>query len=654
MNNGLFFAFTSKKQYFFSAMGSIRFKIVFSYFFLICISLVTSGVAIYNFSELDFSVKQIMQGYKSFLGAQDMVRALNLQESIQDGMLSSHISFSGENLKDAVMERPLKDDFNAALGIFNRNRDVFMTGLQRVDDTTSIYLKHPLIPKIIADYKIYLEASDSFYLLLPTSQRQPYARRYFNENVRPRLALLKDHCESLLQSYQISLEEADRFVREASNNAIFAILLTSLTAIFLSIISSIRFVHDIVEPAEKLTATVRKISRGHLNQKIDITTNDELSELGKEFNKMTERLRQYEAMNVHQLIAEKKKSEAITTSIPDPVFVTDQHNCLVQMNQSAQQIFEIVNQDWQGKPLQDVLKQHQWSYLLHPEEMEKLERSSKDSVVTVQKNMQTLFFRPRQTTIIDERGEIQGVVTLLQDVTRFKNLDNMKSEFIATVSHEFRTPLTSINMAIDILSQEVLGTITPSQRDLIAAAKDDCERLTKLVKELLNLSRLESGKYEFKREQVNIHHLVDEAIKPLRLQFLEKGIKLDLSIDPAVLEVPGDEQQLIWVISNLVSNALRYTPEAGIVRLAITSEQRQVKFSVTDTGRGIPVEAIESIFDKFIQVRQSDDATPGSVGLGLAIAKEVVEVHGGTIWVESQVNKGSAFHFTLPKAEQSP
>jgi len=225
----------------------------------------------------------------------------------------------------------------------------------------------------------------------------------------------------------------------------------------------------------------------------------------------------------------------------------------------------------------------------------------------------------------------------------------MKSEFMAAVSHELRTPLTSISMAIDIMSQEVLGKVNDRQKDLLSTAKDDCERLTKLVRELLDLSRLESGKYEMRRVPINLRSLIDEALKPLRLQFQEKGIRLETDVSPATPDVAGDEQQLSRVITNLASNALRYTPPNGKVTIRSDIVNDSVQISVADSGRGIPPDAIDMIFDKFVQVKQASDSMPGSVGLGLAIAKEVVEAHGGKIWVESVVDKGSTFYFTIPQ-----
>jgi signal transduction histidine kinase len=323
------------------------------------------------------------------------------------------------------------------------------------------------------------------------------------------------------------------------------------------------------------------------------------------------------------------------------------------MNEAAKKLLRVRGTDWQGKPLGEIVVDDRWLALLAGGGVSSDELETQDALLSIQRpGQETLYFRPRQTTIVDESRNILGVVTLLQDVTRFKNLDRMKSEFIATVSHELRTPLTSINMAVDILSQEVLGKVNDAQRDMLSTAKDDCERLTKLVKELLDMSRLESGKYELKQERINLRALVEEALKPLRLQFREKGIHLETEIAENTPEVPGDQQQLAWVVTNLVSNALRYTPAEGTVTVHSDLNDDSVRVSVKDSGRGIPPDAVEVIFDKFVQIKQATDATPGSVGLGLAIAKEVVEAHGGRIWVESSVGQGSTFFFTIPRSER--
>jgi PAS domain S-box-containing protein len=414
----------------------------------------------------------------------------------------------------------------------------------------------------------------------------------------------------------------------------------------------VRFIRSIILPAEKLTRSVRRISSGQLNQKIDLNTDDEIGELSREFNKMTERLRTYEQMNIQQLIAEKNKSETIVENIADPVIVTDEHGVLMLMNQAAAAVFDVRGSDWQGKLVREVVGNQSWAEMLELGGTKRIEQEHRDPLFAFTRNDLKLYFRPRQAHIVDEYGHVQGVVTLLQDVTRFKDLDRMKSEFIATVSHELRTPLTSLSMGIDILSQEVVGSVNQRQKDLLVAAKDDSERLRKLVKELLDLSKLESGKYEMKKEFVDFRRLVADAVRPLRLPFEEKQIELALDIPENLPALSADSHQLNWVVTNLLSNAIRWTDTGGKVQLTATEDHHVLYVTVADTGHGIPQESLETVFDKFVQLKSSTETTPGSVGLGLAIAREVVEAHGGRIWVESQIGVGSTFFFTLPTVLQ--
>jgi signal transduction histidine kinase len=424
-------------------------------------------------------------------------------------------------------------------------------------------------------------------------------------------------------------------------------------AIFLSFFVSVRFTRSIIQPAEKLTRSVRRISSGQLNQKIDVTTDDEIGELGREFNKMTERLRSYEQMNIHQLIAEKKKSETIVENIADPIIVTDQQGAMLLMNQAAAAVFDVHGSDWYTKPLRTVIGNQNWAEILEFNSMPHQQiGENRDALFAFVRNNVTLYFRPRHAKILDEQGTVQGIVTLLQDVTRFKDLDRMKSEFIATVSHELRTPLTSLSMGIDILSGGVVGPVNPKQKELLVAAKDDAERLRKLVKDLLDLSKLESGKHVMKKELINFRDLVAEAVRPLRLPFEEKHIELELEIPEHLPVLFGDPHQLIWVVTNLFSNALRYTDSGGKVHLKTKEEKNKILVSVADTGHGIPQKHQETVFDKFVQIKDATDSTPGSVGLGLAIAREVVEAHGGRIWLKSKVGVGSTFFFTLPTGKR--
>jgi signal transduction histidine kinase len=612
------------------APDSLRFKIGAGYLVLVCIILATSIFSVYNFSRLGSSVSRIIgDAYESNLVAENMIKALERQDNAQVLMF--------------------REDVEKAQNSFRTHRDSFLKWYQSANEGLSLPIKPVILDTIIAEYRSYLVASDSLYLLLQNKKTQLAGREYQAAVVRPLVYKLKEHCLQLLEVNQEALRKAQMRAEDFIKRTTLAVAVVAILAVLLGIIASVQFTRNLLKPVLKLTKIVRRMKRGHLHQKIDVTVDDEIGGLLREFNKMTERLQEYEELNIHQLITEKKKSEAIVASIPEPVIVTDKAQGLVLMNQAAAGFLQATGEHKDGESLQEAMKNEKWSKLLGAAE----DNGKSDELVHVAHGKSSFYFRPRQTRIVDEHGRIEWIVTLLEDVTRFKQLDQMKSEFIATVSHEFRTPLTSIKMAVGILLEEVLGRLDARQRDLLHATREDCERLTKLVKELLDFSRLESGTYQRRSELIDLRQVLEDALAPLRLLFQKQEVQLRLEVDPQLPRLWGDPQQLSWVVNNLVSNALRYTPAQGHVTIFARREHETVQVEVADTGRGIPNEALDTIFDKFVQVKDAKESTPGSVGLGLAIAREVVEGHGGKIGVTSTLGQGSTFYFTLPLSPEA-
>jgi NtrC-family two-component system sensor histidine kinase KinB len=610
-------------------MKSLWYKIGLGYFLLVCISVGISVVAVYNFSRLNNFISAILHdNYQGVLAAENMVKALERQES-------AHVSM-------------LYDDIDSSYTQFNANTAGFKGWQQKALTASTNRREIDLLLSIGNDYRRYVALTDSLYTVLQLNNGRAKGIRFRSSVLRPIAYRLREKCFTLLEMNQNAMTNTESRIRSTVTDATYTVVVASIFAVVLSIFASIRITRAVRIPAQKLTQSVRKIGQGHLNQKIDVTTDDEIGELATEFNKMTERLRQYEELNIHQLISEKKKSETIVESIADPIIVTANDGSVILMNRAAAEILNVSAEKVTGKSLSSILMDEHWARVLQSQIQEQAEGSSKDLLLTMERFGKRIYLRPRQTNILDHNQQVEGKVTLLQDVTRFKDLDEMKTEFLATVSHEFRTPLTSINMTVDILSKEVVGSVNDRQRELLDAARDDCERLGKLVKELLDLSRLESRQQPMKLESVNIKELVDESVKSLRLPFKEKRISLDIHIDKDVTTILGNRQQLTWVITNLTSNALRFTPEGGSVKIVAVRQENAVRVAVTDTGPGIPLESHATIFDKFVQIKEPAETTPGSVGLGLAIAREVIEAHKGKIWVESSGGRGSTFYFNIP------
>jgi NtrC-family two-component system sensor histidine kinase KinB len=276
----------------------------------------------------------------------------------------------------------------------------------------------------------------------------------------------------------------------------------------------------------------------------------------------------------------------------------------------------------------------------------------KQNLFTVEKEGTRRHYQFSITPVHGKKGVLIGVVLLLRDVTRLAELDRLKSEFVMTASHELRTPLTSIGMSIDLLLEGAIKKLNEKEQQLLLAAHEDLQRLKSFVSNLLDLSKIEAGKMEMELSSVLVHLLFEKAMAVFKNQLEEKAVNLSFDLPEELPNVKADDNKITWVLTNLVSNALRYTPRGGHIKLSAEPFGPYVQISVRDDGAGIPYEYQSKVFDKFVQVK-SDKAVGGS-GLGLAICKEIVRTHGGTIWVDSAPGAGSTFTFTLPIWEEPP
>jgi NtrC-family two-component system sensor histidine kinase KinB len=627
------FEFSNLSQYIkikmsISFFKSLRFKVGFGYIVLVFINIAVTAWAIYNFGKITLSFNSILS--INYPHVVILERMAHLVERHEHGLTMI-----------------LNGDVENGYAEFKLAKDEFYQVFDKANEQRSLPDAGAILDNIKSTYEGYLIVSDSLFSLALRNKIKD-ARTYYGNTVRPFSQRLSDNAFWLIEENQKEMMNIAKKAKVTSDEAIIAVLFAAFLAISLSIITMVQFTRRIIEPAEKLTETVNQIGRGRLDLKIDITTNDEIGELSREFNKMTERLRKFEEMNIEKIISEKQKSETIVESISDAIIVCDAELRVQLVNHSAEDLLNLKETDVIGKKIDECF--------LDERLMEIFRSPDKASVLNqpylqYKHNGRQIFLRPRVSEIPSPHGGKSGIVLILQDVTQFKELDKMKSDFMAAVSHEFRTPLTSINMSVDILRQKLLGDLTKGQEELLDASKQDCDRLNKLVKELLQLSKLESGKLETKEEKLNLTEVINSALHPMQLPFKDKGVTLKFYASPSLPIFIGDAQQISWVISNLVTNALKYTDAGGIVEVKAEGKGKEIVIEVSDTGKGIPNEYLDKIFDKFVQVKQTLDPTPGSVGLGLSIVKEIVEMYGGKITVKSELNKGTTFTIHLPITE---
>ncbi|MGD1919958.1 MAG: ATP-binding protein [Pleurocapsa sp.] len=443
------------------------------------------------------------------------------------------------------------------------------------------------------------------------------------------------------------MKAASENAQRISSQAIWSMELAGATAAGIGLGFSLLLTRRIVRPLTEMTAATGKIASGEYDIALQVETKDELATLAREITTMSQKLKAFRDLNVGKVIVEKQRSDAIVQSIADGIIVVDSELKIIAINPIAANIANVKSMLAIDNHFLDVFSDR--SVYQHLKRTAKTGKSPQleDDILTVEREKYTLYYKFAVTPVVTKTEEVVGAILLLQDVTKLKELDNLKSEFVATASHELRTPLTGMAMSLNLLAETTEDKLSRSESELLDAAVEDVERLRGLVNDLLDLSKIESGKLKLDFADVRVNFLLDKAASALKIQAEQNQVALlkqPLSLD---IKTKVDANKIIWVLTNLIANALRYSDPGGEIKIGATSRNSWIEIFVSDSGAGIPTEYQNKIFDKFVQVETEKDV--GGSGLGLAICKEMVQAHGGRIWVDSRVGEGSTFTFTIPK-----
>jgi two-component system, NtrC family, sensor histidine kinase KinB len=462
-----------------------------------------------------------------------------------------------------------------------------------------------------------------------------------------KVKLAADEILAINQDAMLHKSEAVRRTAERMN----AITITVVLAAFaLGLVVSILLTRRMLKPVSALSDATRKIGEGNFDTRAHVHGTDELAQLARDFNSMAARLGEYRKSSLGELLQAHLSMQAAIDSLPDPVIIFGTKGELQNTNLAAQTLLGLSAGDGQKEPLKRLSAQarniieRMRSHVLsgkgafHPRGFEEAVQ-----LLTLLGDRQ---FLPRATPVYETQGVIVGVTVILQDVTRLRRLEELENDVVATVAHEFRTPLTSLRMAVHLCAEQVVGPLTEKQAELLGTAREDCDRLQTMVDDLLDLSRIESGRSELFPLPTPISTLIERAIDEHKAEADSKRVRLNSDLPAADVSVLADLERIGHVFSNLIGNALRYTPNDGTITLGATLKNGMVRFTVSDPGKGIAKEYQTRLFEKFFRVPENDDQK--GTGLGLYIAKEIVRGHGGDIGVESEAGKGSTFWFTLP------
>ena len=610
----------------------LRTKILLGYSVALALVILVCGWGIVNLRRLGRASEAILQdNYRSILAAENMIDAIERQDS-------ANLIFLLENQQQGVEQ-------------FRDNEILFLQWLARAKDNVTIPGEEQLLTTLERRYRDYLDASSE----LQQQNLDPVnaSTSQYYETVFPIFESIQSASIELRELNQETMVAASEQTQAISEQAIWSMGVAGGTAAGVGLLFSLLLSNRIVHPLRQMSRATSRIAEGDYDVAVTVNSKDELGRLAREITIMSQKLKAFHELNVGKVITEKQRSEAIIQSISDGLIVVDADFKVIAINPAAATLTDITSLSATSNHFLDVVKnQELYQHLKTTAETGKPPQLPEEqTILALERGEKTQYYKFAITPVTSEAGAMLGVILLLQDVTKLKELDQLKSEFVATASHELRTPLTGMSMSLNLLLETAAEKLSEREQELLTSAEEDVERLRELVNDLLDLSKIESGRIEMEFTPLEVDFLLGKAASMLQVQAQEKQIDLVKQDLPDLPKVKVDPNKIIWVLTNLIANAIRYTDSGGEIRLDAKYRGTWVQLSVADDGAGIPDEYQDRIFDKFVQVKTEKDV--GGSGLGLAICQEIVKAHGGTIWVNSTPGEGSTFSFTVPAANNS-
>lgn len=447
---------------------------------------------------------------------------------------------------------------------------------------------------------------------------------------------IRNDINRIMQINLAAIIEKNKMVAKNSENAkfIISVLLTICALIGFTFVFN--FPGYIANPIAKLTEGIKAIAGKKYSERIHLNRKDEFGEMATAFNHMAEELDRYEHSNLAKILFEKQRAETVINSLKDASIGIGNNGTILFANLQALQLLSLGETDVVGKKQQVLIKQNDLFRFLTSEE------SSQPFKIVIEGKEQ---FFTKETVVISNAEGTLGNMIVLKNITPYKELDVAKTNFIATVSHELKTPLASSDFSLKLLEDERVGSLNAEQKELVQNLKGDNQRLLKILSELLDLSQVESGKIQLNIVAVDPALVVKRTIDSVAATAQQKQIEIKISVSENLPRIKADEEKTAWVLINLLTNAIKYSPDNSFINVQVNSNADTVQFVVEDHGRGIEQEHLSKIFDRFYKVPGTEKK---GTGLGLSISKEFIEAMNGTIGVESEIGKGSRFYFSLP------
>src|SRR3982075_1385035 len=563
-------------------------------------------------SKIDLLLKE---NYRSVVAGQQMKESLERMDS------AAFFTLVGEDARGRQL--------------YQQNEPIFAQNLRIEEHNVTLPGEQPLADSLHSLFADYSSEIAKFWNLTDLNQK----RQGYFETLLPVATRIKDTAQEVIRINEENMLAENQEARTLSSKSIRLMILGGLVGIAASVFFAFWLQRSLVRPLQRLTGVAKELGDGKLDQLGPASSRDELGQLAVAFNKLASKLRSYRQVTTDQILQARQLTEIAFSAFPDAVFACSADGKINFLNPSAVKL--LASTETRGRlpeaviPLMERALKGESDYL----------PTTFDKAIAMRVDDQEKYFLPRVVGMRDENGQIFGAVIVLQDVTRFRLLDEVKTNLVSTVSHELKTPLTSVRMGLHLLLEERIGSLTRKQTEILLAARDDSERLLRIINDLLDLARLESNEARQVFETVSPESLIKTAIDRGEPFAESRGFKLKAKVESGLPLVNVDPRQIHHVFSNLTSNAAKHSKFGDTIVVAAEPRKGFVRFSVADSGPGIPNEFQSKLFERFFRLPGSDRE---GVGLGLAITREIVTAHGGSVGLNSSPGQGSEFYFDLP------
>jgi signal transduction histidine kinase len=585
---------------------------------------ITGGYFIYNLSGR--SAAMLKENYQTVESAKFLIQSL---DEIKNQQLLFFFAKQGS------------DDET----IYTQNFKIFNENLTAAENNITEEGEQKIIDDLKSGYSTYI----STYNKIKNANRQD-AEIFFAELI-PEYTQTQNQIIKLWDTNMKAISHKNNLLKSTAHRAFVLISIVGAACFFISAFFFFRYPGSITRPLSELITGIEEIANRNYDQRLDFHSKDELGQLAGAFNTMAAKLDEYEHSNLSELLFEKKRIETIINNMKDGIIGLNEKNEIIFSNANACEILKINEDELVGKYARDIaVKNEIFKNIIHDiiENPDDGHREFKPIRITSEDQV-NYFARETLNVVITKTGEVKslrvGVVVVLKNITRFLEQDEAKTNFMATISHELKTPISSLRLNLKLLDDERVGILNQEQQEIVKALKSETNKMLTITSELLDLARLETGNIRLNLQKVYVEDMFEYIKEAAAGQARAKNVGLRFQAEISLPPVKADSEKTAFALINLINNAIQYSDQGSDVIISARKHANEILFMVEDFGKGIDNQYFNKIFEKFFRI-------PGSevhgTGLGLAITKEFITKQKGRIWPESTPGKGSRFYFTLP------